>query len=82
MSRGLCPGVFCPDTIFESRTMQKYVNSIAFLENDFKRARSCNYGIPKLVQVKMKILYTLLIDEMVFVFGNSLQASQSELIVW
>ena len=23
---------------------------------NFKRARSCNYGIPRLVQVKMKIL--------------------------
>ena len=23
---------------------------------NFKRARSCNYGIPKVVQVKMKIL--------------------------
>ena len=28
------------------------------LEINFKRARSCNYGIPRLVQVKMKILYT------------------------
>ena len=27
------------------------------LEINFKRARSCNYGIPRLVQVKMKILY-------------------------
>ena len=26
-------------------------------EINFKRARSCNYGIPRLVQVKMKILY-------------------------
>ena len=26
------------------------------LEINLKRARSCNYGIPKLVQVKMKIL--------------------------
>ena len=26
------------------------------LEINFKRARSCNYGIPRLVQVKMKIL--------------------------
>ena len=25
------------------------------LEINFKRARSCNYGIPRLVQVKMKI---------------------------
>ena len=25
-------------------------------ETSFKRARSCNYGIPRLVQVKMKIL--------------------------
>ena len=29
------------------------------LEINFKRARSCNYGIPALVQVKMKILYKL-----------------------
>ena len=29
------------------------------LEINFKRARSCNYGIPTLVQVKMKILYKL-----------------------
>ena len=28
------------------------------LEINFKRARSCNYGIPRLVQVKMKILYS------------------------
>ena len=28
------------------------------LEINFKRARSCNYGITRLVQVKMKILYT------------------------
>ena len=27
------------------------------LEINFKRPRSCNYGIPRLVQVKMKILY-------------------------
>ena len=27
------------------------------LEINFKRARSCNYGIPRLVQVKMKMLY-------------------------
>ena len=27
------------------------------LEINFKRARSCNYGIPRLVQVKMKIPY-------------------------
>ena len=27
------------------------------LESNFERARSCNYGIPRLVQVKMKILY-------------------------
>ena len=27
------------------------------LEINFKRARSYNYGIPRLVQVKMKILY-------------------------
>ena len=27
------------------------------LEINFKRARSCNYGIPRLVKVKMKILY-------------------------
>ena len=26
------------------------------LEINFKRARGCNYGIPRLVQVKMKIL--------------------------
>ena len=26
------------------------------LEINFKRARSCNYGIPRLVQVKMEIL--------------------------
>ena len=26
------------------------------LEINFKRARSCNYAIPRLVQVKMKIL--------------------------
>ena len=28
------------------------------LEINFKRARNCHYGIPKVVQVKMKILYT------------------------
>ena len=26
-------------------------------EINFKRARSCNYGIPRLVQVKMKMIY-------------------------
>ena len=26
-------------------------------EINFKRVRCCNYGIPRLVQVKMKILY-------------------------
>ena len=30
------------------------------LEINFKRARSCNYGIPILVQVKMKVLYMFL----------------------
>ena len=29
------------------------------LEINFKRVHSCNYGIPRLVQVKMKILYLL-----------------------
>ena len=29
------------------------------LEINFKRARSCNYEIPRLVQVEMKILYKL-----------------------
>ena len=27
------------------------------IEINFKRARSCNYGIPRLIQVKAKILY-------------------------
>ena len=36
------------------------------LEINFKRARSCNYGIPRLVQVKMKILYKQTITELQF----------------
>ena len=33
------------------------------LEINFKRARSCNYGIPRLVQVKMKTLLKQKIGE-------------------
>ena len=39
-----------------SRNAEIYQFDRFSLEINFKRARSCNYGIPKLVEVKMKIL--------------------------
>ena len=40
--------------------MPKFVNLIAFLsEINFKRAHSCNYGIPRLGSILKEIYYSM-----------------------
>ena len=48
------------------------------LEINFKRARSYNYGIPRLVQVKMKILYRLVLGILRGREGISLLGNEDE----